>query len=318
MTISEIARWALEQNDFALMAHVRPDGDSLGCTLGLKLALEQLGKRAVVVYPGEIPEMYRFLPGTDAIVDETNLPFVPQAVIAVDVARADRMGRAGEVFEACANRAVVDHHEVFDCAEPRHHIRPEAAACGELVYELICEMGVVMTTDIADCLYTAMSTDTGNFNFSNTTANTLRCSAACIEAGVNVSELTRRLFRLRKKGKVKLLGMCLNGIEYFEDGRLSLVKITDEMLAEAGAARSDSEGVVNFQLETEGVQVAILAQQISGGTKFSFRSLGHIDVAALSRELGGGGHARASGATMMLPMDEAVAQVLEVFLPAVR
>ena len=318
MTISEIARWALEQNDFALMAHVRPDGDSLGCTLGLKLALEQLGKRAVVVYPGEIPEMYRFLPGTDAIVDETNLPFVPQAVIAVDVAKADRMGRAGEVFEACATRAVVDHHEVFDCAEPRHHIRPEAAACGELVYELICEMGVVMTTDIADCLYTAMSTDTGNFNFSNTTANTLRCSAACIEAGVNVSELTRRLFRLRKKGKVKLLGMCLNGIEYFEDGRLSLVKITDEMLAEAGAARSDSEGVVNFQLETEGVQVAILAQQISGGTKFSFRSLGHIDVAALSRELGGGGHARASGATMMLPMDEAVAQVLEVFLPAVR
>lgn len=318
MTISEIARWALEQDDFALIAHVRPDGDSLGCTLGVRLALQQLGKRAVVVYPGEIPEMYRFLPGVESIVDEESLPFAPQAVIVLDVAKADRMGRAAAVYEACANRAVIDHHEVFDCEEPRHHIRPEAAACGELAYELICEMGVQLTKEIADCLYTAMSTDTGNFNFSNTTANTLRCSAACIEAGVNVSELTRLLFRLRKPGKVKLLGMCLNSIEYLAEGRLSLVKITDEMLAEAGAARSDSEGVVNFQMETAGVQVAILAQQISGGTKFSFRSIGEIDVAALSRELGGGGHARASGATLQLPMDEAVAKVMEVFLPAVE
>lgn len=318
MTISEIARWALEQDDFALIAHIRPDGDSLGCTLGVKLALEQLGKRAVVVYPGDIPEMYRFLPGVDAIVDENTLPFEPQAVLVLDVAKADRMGRAAAVYQACANRAVIDHHEVYDCEEPRHHIRPEAAACGELAYELVCGMGVTLTKDIADCLYTAMSTDTGNFNFSNTTANTLICSAACIEAGINVSDLTRRLFRLRKPGKVKLLGMCLSGIEYFEGGRLSLVKITDEMIAEAGAARADSEGVVNFQLETEGVQVAILAQQISGGTKFSFRSIGEIDVAALSRELGGGGHARASGATLTLPMEEAVAQVLDVFLPAVR
>ena len=163
-----------------------------------------------------------------------------------------------------------------------------------------------------------MSTDTGNFNFSNTTANTLICSAACIEAGVNVSELTRILFRLRTPQKLKLLGMSLNSVEYYAGGKLSLVRITDEMIAEAGAQRSDSESIVNFQMETEGVQVALLAQTVSGGTKFSLRSIGEIDVAALARQAGGGGHARASGATISLPMDEAVTEMLRIVLPVLE
>lgn len=317
-TISEIARWIADNDDFAIVSHVRPDGDSLGSTLALKLAMEQLGKRAVVVYPGDIPTMYRYLPGIDTLVDENSLPFEPKAAIMVDIADTVRLGRSAQVYESVTEQAVVDHHEVTDCRFPRHYIRPQAAAASELIYELVGEMGVPLTTDIATCLYTGMSTDTGNFNFSNTTPTTLRYSAECIAAGVDVSELTRMAFRMRSPQKLKLLGMGVSRVEYFAGGKLSMTRITRQMLEEAGAVHSDTDRIVNFLLDTDGVYVAIVAEEYDEDTKFSFRSVGDTDVAELAKQVGGGGHVRASGATIKLPMDEAIERVLSVFLPVVE
>ena len=302
----------------AISGHVRPDGDSLGSTLALKLALEQLGKRAVVVYPDPVPAMYCYLPGVDALADENTLPFAPKAAIMVDIADTVRLGRAAEVFKAVEEQAVLDHHEVTDCQFPRHYIRPKAAAASELVYELILEMGAYLTVDIATCLYTGMSTDTGNFSFSNTTPTTLRYCAECIAAGVNVSELTRHAFRLRSPQKLKLLGMGVNGIEYYADGKLSLTRITEKMISEANAVHSDTDRIVNFLLDTDGVYVAIVAEEYENDTKFSFRSIGDTDVSVLAKKVGGGGHARASGATVKMPLNEAVEHVLSVFLPVVE
>lgn len=318
VTISEIAKWLMANDDIAIMSHVRPDGDSLGSTLALKLALEQLGKRAVVVYPDPAPAMYSYLPGLDTLVDENSLPFEPKAAIMVDIADTVRLGRAAQVYESVTEQAVVDHHEVTDCRFPRHYIRPQAAAASELIYELIGEMGVQLTADIATCLYTGMSTDTGNFSFSNTTPSTLRCCAECIAAGVNVSELTRHAFRLRSPQKLKLLGMGINGIEYYADGKLSLTRITLKMIDEAGAVHSDTDRIVNSLLDTNGVYVAIVAEEYENDTKFSFRSIGDTDVSVLAKKVGGGGHARASGATVKMPLNEAVEHVLSVFLPVVE
>ena len=318
VTISEIARWLMANDDIAIMSHVRADGDSLGSTLALKLALEQLGKRAVVVYPEQTPAMYNYLPGIDTLADETTLPFVPKVAIMVDIADTVRLGRAAEVFKAVGEQAVLDHHEVTDCRFPRHYIRPQAAAASELIYELIGEMGVSLTTDIATCLYTGMSTDTGNFSFGNTTPTTLRYCAECIAAGVDVSELTRHAFRLRSPQKLKLLGMGINGIEYYAEGKLSLTCITEKMIEEAGAVHSDTDRIVNMLLDTDGVCVAILAEEYENDTKFSFRSIGDTDVSVLAKKIGGGGHARASGATVNLPLNEAVEHVLSVFLPVVE
>ena len=314
-TISEIAKWIAQHDCFALMAHVRPDGDSLGSTLALKLALEKLGKRAVVVYPEPAPAMYSYLPGIDTLVDENSLPFEPQAVIMVDIADVVRLGRAAKVFHMVQERAVIDHHEVTDCAIERHYIRPQAAAASELIYELVRELGVELTADIATCLYTGMSTDTGNFNFSNTSPTTLRYSADCIAAGVDVSELTRMAFRMRSPQKLKLLGMGLCGVEYYADGKLALTRITEQMIAEAGAVHADTDRIVNFLLDTDGVRVAIVAEEYADDCKFSFRSVGETDVSELAKKVGGGGHAKASGATIKMPIDEAVAHVLSVFLP---
>ena len=317
-TISEIAKWIAQNDNFALMAHVRADGDSLGSTLALKLALEQLGKRAVVVYPEQVPAMYSYLPGFDTLVDENSLPFEPKAVIMIDIADVVRLGRAAKVFDMVQERAVIDHHEVTDCKIERNHIRPQAAAASELIYELIKEQGVELTTDNATCLYTGMSTDTGNFNFSNTSPTTLRYSADCVAAGVDVSELTRIAFRMRSPQKLKLLGMGLCGVEYYAGGKLSLTRITEKMINEAGAVHSDTDRIVNFLLDTDGVCVSIVAEEYPEDTKFSFRSVGDIDVSVLAKQVGGGGHAKASGATVKMPLNEAVDHVLSVFLPAVE
>lgn len=315
-TINDIARWIHAHDWFALMAHIRPDGDSLGSTLAMKLALEQLGKHACVVYPEETPGTYRFLPGVDAIVDEESLPFVPQCAIVIDVAEEARLGRAAKVYRMVSERAVIDHHVIAHCEVERNVIRPGAAAASELIYELIQALGVTLTRDIATCLFTGMSTDTGNFNFSNTTPETLRYCADCVAAGIDVSELTRVLFRLRTPQRVKLLALGLDAIEYFADGRLALTRITKEMFDEAQAVHSDTDRIVNFLMDTEGVQIAILAEEAEDGSKFSFRSIGETDVAALARQVGGGGHVHASGATIHMPLKEAVDQVLSVFVPA--
>lgn len=317
-TISDIARWIEENDRFALMAHVRPDGDSLGSTLALRLALLQLGKQAFVVYPEPVPDTYRFLPGVDQIVDENHLPFEPQCAIVIDVAEENRLGRAAEVLHRVSDCAVIDHHEVKDCAMARNVIRPGAAAAGELIFELIRALGATLTKDVATCLFTAMSTDTGHFNFSNTTPETLRYCADCVAAGVDVSGLTRVLFRLRTPRRVKLLALGLDAIEYHAEGKLALTRITRDMFETARAVHSDADRIVNFLMDTEGVYVAILAEDAEDGTKFSFRSIGSTDVAALARQVGGGGHEHASGATIHLPMDEAVQRVLDVFLPAAR
>lgn len=315
-TISDIAAWIQANDWFALMAHVRPDGDSLGSTLALKLALEQMGKHACVVYPEPVPETYQFLTDVDHIVDEDSLPFVPQCAIVIDVAEETRLGRAAKVFRMVSDRTVIDHHEIAHCEVERHVIRPEAAAAGEIICELLGELGAPLTKDIATCLFTAMSTDTGNFNFSNTTPETLRYCADCVAAGADVSVLTRTLFRLRTPQRVKLLGLGLNAIEYYAGGRLALTRITQAMFDEAGAVHSDADRIVNFLMDTTGVYVAILVEESDDGTKFSFRSIGSTDVAALARQVGGGGHEHASGATIHLPMEEAIAKVLAVFLPA--
>lgn len=316
-TISEIAKWLSAHDDFALMAHIRPDGDSLGSTLALKLALEQQGKRAVVVYPGAIPQEYDYLPGFDTLTDEKHLPFEPKSVVLVDVADVSRVGDAAAVYHAVEERCVIDHHEITDCKVPVHHIRPKAAAAGELIFELVREMGVELTKDIAVCLYTAISTDTGNFNFSNVTPECMRACADCVAAGVDVSELTRRVFRVKPARKVRLIAQALDTIEYLADGKLAVGYITRAMFEKAGAVRADSNNIVNFLIETEGVLAAILAEELdNGSTKFSFRSMPPIDVAALAREVGGGGHMRASGATLDMPLKEAMDTVMNVFLPA--
>lgn len=312
VTIEELAAWLRARDGFALIGHVSPDGDAAGSCVAMAMALQALGKRALVCLPGGMPAMYARYPGAEAVVRPgAPAPFAPRTAFALDVSDEGRLGDARALFDGCAERAVLDHHATNPGFGDVCLVDGARAATGELALELIEALGVPLDRAMATWLYIAVSTDSGNFSFSSTTPGTMRAAAKLLEAGVDVAGLTRALYRTRTLGKTRLLGRVLSGLEISEDGRMAWARMTDEMFAETGALREDSDGIVNDLLEIEGVEFAALAETRGAATKFSLRSKDWLDVAAqVAQPLGGGGHARAAGCTIEAPLEEALARVL--------
>ncbi len=312
-TIEELARWLAAQDDVALFGHVSPDGDAAGSCLGLWHALRALGKRAVVCLPEGVPKLYTWLPGADAVVPTGEpLPFEPKAALAVDVSEHARLGEAGmAAFERCPARAALDHHGTNEGFGQLTALDAGAAATGEMAVELIEAMGLTLDRAMAECLFVAISTDCGQFSYTNTRPQTMEAAAKCVAAGIDVEAVTARLYRTRSRGRTLLLGLVLAGLEVSADGRMAWARLSEAMLAQAGALPEDNEGIVNYLLEIEGVEFAVLANERGSQTKLSLRSRATMDVAAtVAVPLGGGGHPCAAGVTLDLPMEEALAKAL--------
>lgn len=310
--MTELATFLRAHDDYALFGHVNPDGDAAGSCIALALALQKLGKRAFVYLPGGLPEMYAIFDHTVEVTSGENLPFAPQTGFAVDVSEPHRLGDGRALFEACAHRAVLDHHATNPGFGEVCVVDGDAAACGELAVALIRALGVEMDQEMAQWLYIALATDSGRFGYSSTRAETLEAAADCLRAGADVDGITQQLYRTRSEGRTRLLGLVLAGLEMNADRTMCWARLTDDMLSRAHALREDNEGVVNYLLEIRGVQFACLAEERgSSQTKFSLRSKGRVDVAAdVAVPLGGGGHACAAGVTLNLPMEEALQTVL--------
>ena len=309
--MTELAAFLKAHDDFALFGHVNPDGDAAGSCIALALALQKLGKRAFVYLPGGLPEMYAIFDHTVEVTSGENLPFAPQTGFAVDVSEPHRLGDGRALFEACAHRAVLDHHATNPGFGEVCVVDGEAAACGELAVALIRELGVEMDQEMAQWLFIALCTDSGRFGYSSTRAETLEAAADCLRAGADVDGITQQLYRTRSEGHVRLLGLVLAGLMMNDDGTMCWARLTEDMLSRAHALREDNEGIVNYLLEIRGVQFACLAEERGSQTKFSLRSKPPFDVAArVAVPLGGGGHACAAGVTLNLPMEEALQAVL--------
>ncbi len=313
--IKALAEWLRTQDDIAIVTHIMPDGDALGSSLALMHALRGMGKRAFVCDQHAVPDYLSLLPASDEVVTPDSIPFAPRAVISVDCADEGRMGTAGALMQECIAAAVIDHHETNETTVSPALVDGDASASGVLVYEILKEMDVPLTKDIALCLYVAISTDTGNFSFSSTTPEALIAVSDCLRAGLDISDLTFRLFRIRSAARTRLLGRALNGMKYLEGGRLALIRITRRDFEECAAKDSDTEGIVNFGIDTEGAEISILATEKPDGVKFSLRSREKINVAQAVSALGGGGHARAAGVMIHLPMEKAVPMVLDAIVP---
>lgn len=313
-----IAQWLNSHDDIAIITHIMPDGDALGSSLALMHALNGLGKRAFVCDRDEVPGHLRMLPGWETVTTPDALPYPPMAVISVDCADEGRMGTAGTLMQGDIAKAVIDHHETNKTEIVPALVDGKEAASGVLVMDVLKELGAEITPEIAVCLYVAISTDTGNFSFSNTTPEALGAVGECLKAGVDVSDLSYQLFRMKSQGRTKLLGRALNGIEYLIDGQIALIRLKRSDFAECGAMDSDTEGIVNYGIDTAGAEVAILAVERVGSTKFSLRTRERVSAAQVAASMGGGGHARAAGVTLQLPLNEAVDQVVSAFAKAVR
>ena len=290
----EIARWILQRDGFAIVPHVSPDGDSYGSCLALALGLKSIGKRAFVAAP-PVPAMYAYLPGQECIFPKESMPFAPEAIVHLDTAAQDRIATQ---FEAGIPRALVDHHETNRGFDDIRWIDGAASSTGEMLMQLLGEMQIEITPDMATCLYTAISTDTGNFQYSNTTPFALRCTAELLEKGLDLAKTSAHLFRSRTLARTQLLGEALHAMRLSHNGQVAITVVTKEMMARCNAGHPDTESIVNYLNEIQGVRAAAMLEERNGETKVSLRSAEWVDVAQIARSLGGGGHKFAAGVTI--------------------
>ncbi|PZN12045.1 MAG: bifunctional oligoribonuclease/PAP phosphatase NrnA [Bacillota bacterium] len=300
---------------FALFLHLSPDGDSIGSTLALGLALERLGKRTVWISADPPGEQYRFLPGIERfrLWNEYEDDWSQyDAAILLDCADLDRVGPARAAIDRIGRVINIDHHPSNRRYGDVNLIEPGAAAVGEITARLIDRLGVELDTAMAYGLYTAILTDTGSFQYEATRPDTLRLAARLLEAGVRPAEVAQAVFESRPLRVLRLLREALGTLEVGAGGRLAWMTVSRAMMDRIGAQRADTEGFVNYPRSIAGVEVALLfIEEPDGRVRVSWRSNREVDVSKLAAVFGGGGHARAAGCTVPGPLERARVQVLQ-------
>ena len=312
-SLNEFAEWLKAHDDYVLIGHVNPDGDSIGSTIAVCRALRALGKRAFVLLPNPVPPMYQCFPDwTEALQADSAQPFIPQTAFALDVSEPERMGDLRSVYESCPAQAMFDHHGTNPGFGQIQRVEEHCAATGEMAVRLLDALNAPIDSITALWLFVAISTDTGHFRFPATAPSTMQATARLLEAGIDIADITQKLWYSRSLPRTRLLGAVLNELQVSADGRISYARMTHEMLERCAASRADSEGIVNYLLEIEGVRFAALAEERENGTKFSLRARAqaNIDVSQIAAQFGGGGHALAAGCTLNMPLDEAIDAVL--------
>ena len=311
----------LRQHDrFAVIGHVDPDLDSVGSALALTAALRALGKQAVAVSPDPPARSWSFLPGFQELVVGEAVPFAVDVAVVVDAELSEkRLGRAWPIARDARLRINVDHHDTNPMQAEAGLVEPEAAATGELIFRLVQTLGVPLSPAVAVPLYAAILTDTGSFRFANTRADTFRMAATLVEAGVDPAEVARAIYDTRPWAYLRLLGQLLTGLQRSEDGRVAWMELGRSMAEASGLPAAELDGLVQYARMVDGVEVALLFKELGPRlTRVSLRSQRYVDVSAIARTFGGGGHLRAAGCTLAAALPDAVAQVVPVAVAAAR
>lgn len=302
----------------ALFSHVSPDGDCMGSMLALGLALKKLGKKVSLFNPDGIPHHLAFLPGAAEVQKELPDP-LPQMLCFIDCTDLNRVNIEDRPLPENTVILNIDHHISNRNFGTFNWVNPEAAASGEIVMALIRELGVPIDPDMATNLYTAIVTDTGLFQYSNTTAQTHRLAAELLESGINLTDIHHRIFDQKPLAQVELLRRGLAELSLYAEGRLAVMTLHQRDFDETGAAEGLSEGIINHARSIEGVEVAVLLKEVELQTiRVAFRSNLWFDVNALAVRFGGGGHKRAAGCTMKVTLNEARTSVIQAIEEELR
>lgn len=284
-------------NSILLCTHIAPDGDAIGSTLAMGLALKGMGKQVTMACADPVPGLLLFLPGAVEFVTADQLAGKQFDVgMALDASSLGRVGDCQEAYQRCPVRLQVDHHPDNPLYADYNWVDGMASAAGCVVRRLIGKMGMPITRDIAACLYCAISTDTGNFRFQNTSAEAFAIMAELMEAGLDLPGMARPLHQLREAPHVRLLGRALNSLRFFADGKCAGMLLTTADYHAAMALPEHNTGIINYALDIPGVEMAYLAEEREDGqVKASLRCLPKWNVAAIARKYDGGGHACAAG-----------------------
>lgn len=299
MTEAEkIARILLAEPKWRVVCHVKPDGDTLGCGSALVSAGKKLGRNVIWGGVDPLPPLYAFLPHSGEYRTDASASDGGRCVIAVDVSARDR-GVPG-----LEPRISIDHHESNErFGAEVNWIDPQAAATGEMIYEVILALGCAIDTDIAEALYVSIATDCGWFRFSNTTADTMRVAAELIRAGAVPVKMDERLHFNDTPAKLRLWGRCMARVETV-GARAALSWITRDDFRETGALESDTEGLINMLTHIKGADVTVMISEVKDCLRCSVRSRGPVSAQAIAAKWNGGGHRYAAGCKIYLPLEE--------------
>ena len=292
-TVSEAAALLRTLDRVLILTHIRPDGDTVGCAAGLCAALRALGKTAYLLpNPGLTENTAPYFTPYAAPAD-----FVPGAVVSVDIATVNLLPDNARAYQGRIDLAL-DHHPSFEHFGRENLVRPEAAACGELVLDIVQELGDV-TAEIALPLYVAIATDTGGFIYSNVTAETHRAAAELMETGIDYRAVNKRFFQTKSRVRMQLEAAMLTDARFYDGGRTAVLAVPQSLLEHFHATESDAEDLSSLAPQIQGVDCAVTMRELRENVwKFSLRTGFRVDATAVCRLLGGGGHARAAGATL--------------------
>jgi phosphoesterase RecJ-like protein len=304
--LDQVLQEIRNRHRFVVTSHARADGDAIGSALACGEILRRMGKEAEVVMHDGVPRIYQSLPFADRVIHAETVP-PNDAVILLECDSIKRTLLEG--MEDCFLISI-DHHVSGRNFAQVNWIEPYAMATAELVYRMSRLAGVALDADIANCLYTALMTDTGSFMFEGTGEATFAMARELVLAGADPARCARNIYFGHSTAKMRLLGATLSHLH--REGPLAWIWVTLEQMERCGASEEDCEGLVNYALSIGDVQVAMFFREVSGQRwRVSLRSKGEVNVAAVAEHFGGGGHKCASGCSLEGPLSVAVARVLQ-------
>ena len=308
MTLDSILEEIKKADKIVILTHENPDGDAIGSSLAMNLALKQLGKTADIIVP-EYPKVFEFLPGANEIKKESEVEEYDLA-IALDTSSIKMLNGFAKYFETAKSKIVIDHHSTNSMFGDYNYVDQEAPACAQLLLILFNYYKIDVTKEIGTCILAGIITDTGGFRYDNVTAETFNFVAGLSEKGIKVSQIYQKVFASKTRAKFELHRIALNRLEFLENDKVAFTYITKEDEEKVGAKNGDYDGIVENGRDIESVEVSIFLRETDKGITASLRSKEYVNVSEVAMIFGGGGHIHAAWCTVQGNIEQVKSQIL--------
>lgn len=308
VTLKEMGSMLRNAESILIFPHVSPDGDAIGSCAALCRALRREGKIAWILLDESVPKYLQFM-DMEYCTDDKNCIETPDICICVDCSEEQRFSKRVDKFNEGKLKLCIDHHATSGSFGDYYYIDGSQAATAQIIYKLLIEMGVKLDKTLAESIYVGINTDTGSFQYSNTTSETHLIAAELLKVGIDHVNIIVNLYHNISYKRIKLQSAILNKMQLAADGKVAVSYVTNDMLDAESASVEDCEGTVDLLRNIEGVELAAFLKEKDGCIKVSMRAKSYGNVDKIAVKFGGGGHVKAAGCTLYMPMEEAVAVI---------
>lgn len=309
MILEDIKQKIEKAKSIVLLTHEMPDGDAVGSTIAMYIALKRLGKNVDMIIEN-CPRTYDFLPFRNEIKEEGSREKY-DLTIALDCSDIKRLNGFSNYFETAKDRIVIDHHGSNTMFGDINFVNPVSPACCQILVLVLEYLGVEIDKEIGTCILAGIITDTGGFKYETVTAETFELIAELLNKGINVSNVYKKVLQMISRSSFELRKIAMNRLEFLEEGKISFTYITKEDEKNWNAVTGEHEGIVEMARDIEGVEVAVFLRETENGYKASLRSNNYVNVSDICLMLGGGGHPKAAGANLPLPLEQAKEKIVD-------